>query len=164
MSAAAWRRCEKQFPRNPNSKKGEINCVFYSRYSWLRKFPGKGDSSLQSWNIKCPEKSSPLSVPLHICRGCENLIHGKRNYAWWKKSILTNLYIDHLIMVLCTNTGCPKNGLLGTFGHDGHFWAVLGTSFSSYGYCPNCQKMPKFLSGTFFFDTLYNGEIILTHS
>ena len=37
MSAAAVERCEKQFPRNPNSKKGEINCLFCSGYSGLEK-------------------------------------------------------------------------------------------------------------------------------
>ena len=31
------------------------------------------------------------------------------------KKILTNLYIDHLIMVLCTNTGCPKKDLKENF-------------------------------------------------
>ena len=32
-----------------------------------------------------------------------------------KKNILTNLYIDHLIMVLCTNTGFPKKDLIENF-------------------------------------------------
>ena len=31
------------------------------------------------------------------------------------KKILTNLYIDHLIMVLCTNTGFPKKDLIENF-------------------------------------------------